>query len=153
MRRTRFFAAAASLLIASNVHANPPPADSTDALRMRDYADKVRDMKQPGGDVSCCSEADCRPVDNWRVNKDGHYEVFIRKLTADGSWLDEWTGCLPRSARCEGDPRIAGAGAGRLLDAAPREQRLLLLHAGQRDISAEPAPVRRSVAEGVSPNN
>ncbi len=85
MGTTRFFAAAAvSLSMACQANANPPPADSSDALRMREYADQIRDMKQPGGEVSCCSVADCRPVDTWRVNKDGHYEVFIRKLTADG---------------------------------------------------------------------
>ncbi len=81
---TARFAAVASLLIAFPVHANPPPADSDDALRMRDYAEQVRNMKQPGGDVSCCSVADCRPVDSWRINRDGHYEVFIRRLTPEG---------------------------------------------------------------------
>jgi hypothetical protein len=84
MKTTRFFAAAALLLMAFQVNANPPSADSADAVRMKDYAGLVRGMKQPGGEVSCCSLADCRPVDNWRINRDGHYEVFIRKLTPDG---------------------------------------------------------------------
>ena len=62
-------ALAALLLVALPASAAPPPdADPT-------LSPWFQSLRQPGTDVSCCSIADCRPVD-YQVGPMG-YEVWI----------------------------------------------------------------------------
>jgi hypothetical protein len=60
--------------VSVSAHAAPPP-DADPAL-----SPWFNSLKQPGSGVSCCSIADCRPVDYRTVAN--HYEVFI-----GGDWL------------------------------------------------------------------
>lgn len=64
---------AAAVLTATAVLAAPP--DNADPR----FAPWFEGLRQPGTGISCCSIADCRPVD-YRVGADG-YEVFI-----EGQW-------------------------------------------------------------------
>ena len=72
--------------------AEVPDPKSPDGQLMAPYSDVIRSLSQRNG-APCCSESDCRPA-QYRVNNAGQYEVFIRKLTKDGSgWEngpDEW---------------------------------------------------------------
>jgi hypothetical protein len=72
--------------------ADPPDPNSADGQLMAPYRGAVRSLSQRNGAL-CCSESDCRPA-QYRINGGGGYEVFIRKLTTDGSgWEDgpdEW---------------------------------------------------------------
>jgi hypothetical protein len=61
------------LLLAAPLHAAPPP-DADPAM-----APWFNSLRQPGSGISCCSIADCRPVDYRTV--DNHYEAFI-----EGEW-------------------------------------------------------------------
>ncbi len=61
------------LLAAPPLRAAPPP-DADPAL-----APWFNSLRQPGSGISCCSIADCRPVDYRTVGD--HYEAFI-----DGEW-------------------------------------------------------------------
>jgi hypothetical protein len=62
-----------SLMTATPLRAAPPPdADPT-------MAPWFNSLRQPGSGISCCSIADCRPVDYRTVGD--HYEAFI-----DGEW-------------------------------------------------------------------
>lgn len=64
----------AGLLVAGAAQARPPQhADPA-------LAPWFDSLMQPGTDMSCCSEADCRRTD-FRINGD-HYEALI-----DGKWL------------------------------------------------------------------
>jgi hypothetical protein len=63
--------------------AEPPESTSGDGQAMAPYRDAIRSLRQRNGAL-CCSESDCRPA-QYRVNGAGHYEVFVRKLAADGS--------------------------------------------------------------------
>jgi hypothetical protein len=62
------------LVIAAPLRAAPPP-DADPA-----QAPWFNSLRQPGSGISCCSVADCRPVDYRTV--DNHYEAFI-----EGEWL------------------------------------------------------------------
>ena len=54
---------------------------------MAPYVGAIRALRQRNGAL-CCSESDCRPA-RYKVNDAGNYEVFVRKLTKDGSgWED-----------------------------------------------------------------
>jgi hypothetical protein len=72
--------------------AEAPDPKSEDGQLMAQYGDAIRSLSQRNG-APCCSESDCRPA-QYRVNGEGRYEVFIRKLTKDGSgWEngpDQW---------------------------------------------------------------
>jgi hypothetical protein len=72
--------------------AEPPDPMSGDGQTMAPYGDVIRSLRQRNG-APCCSESDCRPA-QYRVNRAGQYEVFVRKLTKDGSgWEngpDKW---------------------------------------------------------------
>ncbi len=59
--------------LAMPLHAAPPP-DADPAM-----APWYHSLRQPGSGISCCSMADCRPVDYRTVND--HYEAFI-----EGEW-------------------------------------------------------------------
>jgi hypothetical protein len=61
------------LLAAVPLHA-APPQDADPAM-----APWFNSLRQPGSGISCCSIADCRPVDYRTV--DNHYEAFI-----EGEW-------------------------------------------------------------------
>jgi hypothetical protein len=61
------------LMIAAPLRAAPPP-DADPA-----QAPWFNSLRQPGSGISCCSVADCRPVDYRTV--DNHYEAFI-----EGEW-------------------------------------------------------------------
>src|SRR5271165_6605648 len=65
----------AALLMLPPPSAAAPPPDADPSL-----APWFNSLQQPGSGISCCSIADCRPVD-YRVVGD-HYEVFIQ-----GQWL------------------------------------------------------------------
>lgn len=69
--------AAAILLLIGVIHlahgAPPPDADPQ-------FAPWFQGLQQPNG-ASCCSEADCRPVES-RTAGD-HYQAFV-----EGEWLD-----------------------------------------------------------------
>lgn len=67
--------AAASVLTAVSAHAAPPP-DADSAL-----APWYRGLMQPGTHISCCSLADCRPVDY-------RYAGGDIEARADGKWID-----------------------------------------------------------------
>lgn len=60
-------------MIATPLRAAPPP-DADPA-----QAPWFNSLRQPGSGISCCSMADCRPVDYRTV--DNHYEAFI-----EGEW-------------------------------------------------------------------
>jgi hypothetical protein len=67
--------------------ADPPDPDSEDGKLMAPYVGAIRALRQRNGAL-CCSESDCRPA-RYKVNDAGNYEVFVRKLTKDGSgWED-----------------------------------------------------------------
>ncbi len=67
--------------------ADPPDPDSEDGKLMAPYGSAIRALRQRSGAL-CCSESDCRPA-QYKVNEAGHYEVFVRNLTKDGSgWED-----------------------------------------------------------------
>jgi hypothetical protein len=72
-RRWGFVLSVGLLLIATPLHAAPPP-DADPAM-----APWFNSLRQPGSGISCCSIADCRPVDYRTV--DNHYEAFI-----EGEW-------------------------------------------------------------------
>ncbi len=86
--------AAVALLAAASApcSAEAPNPMSADGQTMAPYGDSIRSLRQRNG-AFCCSESDCRPA-QYRINSAGHYEVFIRKLTTDGSgWEngpDKW---------------------------------------------------------------
>jgi hypothetical protein len=63
----------ATLGLATAARAAPPP-DADPAL-----APWFNSLRQPGSGMSCCSIADCRPVDYRTV--DNHYEAYI-----EGEW-------------------------------------------------------------------
>ncbi len=65
--------AAVLLATASPLRAAPPP-DADPA-----QAPWFNSLRQPGSGISCCSIADCRPVDYRTVGD--HYEAFI-----EGEW-------------------------------------------------------------------
>src|SRR4051812_12258342 len=60
-------------LTAGPLSAKPPGGAATDSLWFESLED-------PETTLSCCDEADCRPVDD-RIARD-HYEVLIR-----GAWI------------------------------------------------------------------
>jgi hypothetical protein len=67
--------------------AEPPDPNSADGQVMAPYREAIRSLSQRNG-APCCSDSDCRPAE-YRINGAGIYEVFIRKLTTDGSgWED-----------------------------------------------------------------
>jgi hypothetical protein len=72
--------------------ADAPDPMSADGQIMAPYGEIIRSLRQRNG-APCCSESDCRPA-QYRTNLAGNYEVFIRKLTEDGSgWEngpDKW---------------------------------------------------------------
>jgi hypothetical protein len=72
-RRWAFFWPVGLLLLAAPLRAAPPP-DADPAM-----APWFNSLRQPGSGISCCSIADCRPVDYRTV--DNHYEAFI-----EGEW-------------------------------------------------------------------
>jgi hypothetical protein len=72
-RRWAFAVPIFMLLIAAPLHA-APPNDADPAM-----APWFNSLRQPGSGISCCSIADCRPVDYRTV--DNHYEAFI-----EGEW-------------------------------------------------------------------
>lgn len=65
-----FIACVAGTVISTWAYGAAPPENADPAL-----APWYRSLKQPGSGVSCCSIADCRPVD-YRTDN-GAYEVFI----------------------------------------------------------------------------
>jgi len=80
LRRWVAFAAARGLLpwlilLASPPSRAAPPPDADPAL-----APWFNSLKQPDSGISCCSIADCRPVDYRVVGN--HYEAYI-----EGQWL------------------------------------------------------------------
>jgi hypothetical protein len=72
-RRWSFMLPIVLLMIATPGQAAPPP-DADPAM-----APWFNSLRQPGSGISCCSIADCRPVDYRTV--DNHYEAFI-----EGEW-------------------------------------------------------------------
>ncbi len=60
-------------VLAAPLHAAPPP-DADPA-----QAPWFNSLRQPGSGISCCSIADCRPVDYRTVGD--HYEAYI-----EGEW-------------------------------------------------------------------
>jgi hypothetical protein len=72
-RRWAFLGPVGLLLTAATSHAAPPP-DADPAM-----APWFNSLRQPGSGISCCSIADCRPVDYRTV--DNHYEAYI-----EGEW-------------------------------------------------------------------
>ncbi len=63
---------ACAMLAAPSRAAPPPDADPA-------MAPWFNSLRQPGSGISCCSIADCRPVDYRVVDK--HYEAYI-----EGEW-------------------------------------------------------------------
>ena len=66
--------AIAGIMITAPLRAAPPP-NADPAL-----SPWYNSLRQPGSGVSCCSIADCRPVDYRTVGN--HYEAYI-----EGEWL------------------------------------------------------------------
>jgi hypothetical protein len=67
--------------------ADAPDPRSADGQLMGPYGDAIRSLTQRNG-APCCSDSDCRPA-KYRVNTAGRYEVFIGRLTENGSgWAD-----------------------------------------------------------------
>lgn len=69
--------ALACLLLAAPTLAAPPPGTDPDSAT----AQWFQSLKQPGNGISCCSLADCRPVE-YRIGATG-YQVLI-----DAVWVD-----------------------------------------------------------------
>jgi hypothetical protein len=58
-----------------------------DAQAMQGYGPAIRQLIVPGYEAGCCDISDCRPAD-YRIRTENgrtQYEVFIRRLTPDGS--------------------------------------------------------------------
>jgi hypothetical protein len=70
----RFVLAALFGLAANSAAARPPPNPD------QGLSPWFEDLRQPGTGHSCCSIADCRPVD-YRIIED-HYEAFV-----DDQWV------------------------------------------------------------------
>lgn len=71
--RVTVFAAALALGMIGPAVARPPPGADPNSPAAHWY----RGLKQPVTGFTCCSIADCRPVDS-RIAGDGHYEVRLR---------------------------------------------------------------------------
>src|SRR4051794_17706062 len=65
----------AGLFVLASAALAAPPPDADPSL-----SPWFRSLRVPGTGTSCCSIADCRPVES-RITGD-HYEVFV-----DGKWL------------------------------------------------------------------
>ena len=114
------------MLTSSAALAKPPPGGPGP------YSAWFRSLTIPGTSLSCCSNADCRPV-GFRTRQ-GHYEAFIDKMQfTDGP--DEWVR-VPESKIIRDKPNPTGSCAG-VLD--PLGQRALL-RAAVDDLNPGPEP-------------
>lgn len=88
-----------ALVLTSSVALARPPPGATGQ-----FASWYHSLTIPGTSLSCCSNADCRPV-GFRT-RDGHYEAFIDKQHfTDGP--DEWVR-VPESKIIRDKPNPTG---------------------------------------------
>lgn len=76
------FMLTAALLFSFHSYAAPPLGQPVNP-EMHDW---YQSLKDPNG-VSCCNEADCRSIEEYNQDKEGHWHVLIpRDVFTDTEW-------------------------------------------------------------------